>query len=213
MLIEAYVTSPSEAEAAQRAGAGRIELCGPGLGGLTPSMEAIAETLQRVTVPVHVMVRPREGDFFYSDAEFAEMRASVELVSRSGAGGVVFGVLHADGTLDTARMRDLITAAWPLKVVCHRSFDATPDADAALDVLLALGVDFVLTSGHAPTALEGAATLARHVRRASGKLTVLAGGSVRAENVREVVARTGVGEVHARATDAAVITGIVRALG
>lgn len=213
MLIEAYVTSPAEAEAAERVGAGRIELCGPGLGGLTPSAEAIAETLRRVSVPVHVMVRPREGDFCYSDAEFAQMRASVELVSRSGAAGVVFGVLRSDNTLDIARMQELITAAWPLRTACHRAFDATPDADASLDVLLALGVDLVLTSGHAATALEGAQTLARHVRRAGGKLTVMAGGSLRAENVREIVARSGVTEVHARGTDASVVAALAAALG
>ncbi len=212
MLIEAYVTSPAEAEAAVSAGAGRIELCGPGEGGLTPSADVIAQTLRLVTVPVHVMVRPREGDFHYTDAEFATMRASVEAVSRSGAAGVVFGVLRADGTLDIARMQELIAAAWPLKVACHRAFDSTPDADAALDVLLALGVDVVLTSGHAPTALAGVDTLSRHVRRAGGKLTVLAGGSVRAENVREIVARSGVGEVHARATDPAVIARLAAAL-
>lgn len=126
---------------------------------------------------------------------------------------MVFGVLRSDSTLDIARMQGLITAAWPLRIACHRAFDATPDADAALDVLLALGVDLVLTSGHAPTALEGVETLARHMRRAGGKLTVLAGGSVRAENVSAIVARSGVAEVHARATDPAVIAGLVAALG
>lgn len=212
MLIEAYVTSPAEAEAAERAGAGRIELCGPGLGGLTPSMEAIAETLQRVTVPVHVMVRPREGDFCYSDAEFAEMRASVELVSRSGAAGVVFGVLRADGTLDIARMQELITAAWPLRTACHRAFDSTPDADAALDVLLALGVDLVLTSGHAATALEGVETLARHVRRATGRLVVMPGGTVRAHNVLEIARTSGATELHARATNLAEFSALCAAV-
>jgi copper homeostasis protein len=204
LLIEAYVTSPAEAVAAAAAGAGRIELCGPGEGGLTPTVEAITETLTRVTVPVHVMVRPREGDFRYTDAEFAAMLASVEAVRRSGAGGVVFGVLRDDGTLDVPRMQALIAAARPLRVVCHRAFDATPDADAALDALLLLGVDMVLTSGHAPTALAGAETLSRHVRRAAGRIVVMPGGNVRAHNVWEIVHRTGANEVHARATDLAV---------
>lgn len=213
MLIEAYVTSPAEAEAAERAGAGRIELCGPGEGGLTPSRADVERTLRAVSVPVHVMIRPREGNFRYSEIEFDAMRRAVEWVSGSGAAGVVFGVLRPDRTLDIPRMQELITLAWPLRIACHRAFDATPDADAALDVLLALGVDLVLTSGHAPTALEGAETLARHVHRAAGRLTVLAGGSVRAENVRDVVARSGVHEVHARGTKPQVISEIVGALG
>jgi copper homeostasis protein len=139
------------------------------------------------------------------------MRRGVELAKGAGAAGVVFGILRADGTLDEERMRDLIALGRPLRVVCHRAFDRTPDADAALETLLALGVDLVLTSGHAPTALEGAETLARLVRRAGDALVILAGGTVRAENVAELVAATGVREVHARASDPAVFAALVRA--
>lgn len=212
ILVEAYVTSPAQALAAEDAGAGRIELCGPGEGGLTPTREAILETLSLVRVPVHVMVRPREGDFHYSAHEFDAMRLSVEMVKRSGAAGVVFGVLRREGMLDNDRMSQLVALARPLRVACHRAFDSTPDADAALETLLRLGVDVVLTSGHAPTALEGAATLARHVAASSGRIEILAGGSVRAHNVQAVVAASGVRSVHARGLDPAEIRTLAAAL-
>lgn len=212
MLIEAYVTSADQAVAAVAAGAGRIELCGPGEGGLTPSTESLAETLRRVQVPVHAMLRPRQGGFVYSDAECALMRRDALRIRESGAAGIVFGILRADGTLDADRMAEVIAIARPLRVGCHRAFDATPDADAALETLLSLGVDVVLTSGHATTALEGAETLARHVRLAAGRIVVLAGGNVRAENVRALLQTSGVPELHARGLDPAIIAGLVAAL-
>lgn len=210
-LIEACVDSIESARAAEAAGADRLELCGPGEGGLTPSPGLLADVLSAARVPVHVMIRPREGDFVYSTDEFAEMRRSVELAREAGAHGVVFGMLRAHHTLDADRMAELIALA-RLPVVCHRAFDRTPDADAALDTLLALGVGRVLTSGHARTALEGRETLARHVRRAEDRLVILAGGSVRAGNAHEIVAATGVRELHARATDPAVFAELVRAV-
>jgi copper homeostasis protein len=160
-------------------------------------------------VPVHVMVRPRIGDFVYSAAELRAMKEAILEAKRARVAGVVFGVLSRDGTLDLKAMRDLVAEAKPLRVACHRAFDATPDADAALDQLIALGVDLVLTSGHAPTALEGVATLARHVKRAAGRITILAGGSVRGEDVKRIIEQSGVAEVHARATDPAIIPALV----
>jgi copper homeostasis protein len=212
ILLEAYVTSAVEALAAEDAGAGRIELCGPGEGGLTPSETSLLNALSLVHVPVHVMIRPREGDFVYSDAEFAQMREGVRMAKQAGARGVVFGVLHADSTLDVARMRELMHLARPLKVGCHRAFDRTPDADAALDALIALGVHVVLTSGHAATALEGAATLKRHVARAGDRISVLAGGTVRATNARALIAASGVSAVHARGLDHRVIAELAEVL-
>ena len=210
-LIEAYVDTLETARAAEASGAGRLELCGPGEGGLTPSPALLALVMAHAAIPVHVMVRPREGGFRYTADEFAAMRRGVELAKGAGAAGVVFGILRADATLDEERMRDLIALARPLRVACHRAFDRTPDADAALETLLALGVDLVLTSGHAPTAIEGTPTLARLVRRAGDALVILAGGTVRAENVAELVAATGVREVHARASDPAAFAALVRA--
>lgn len=211
LLVEACVDSLETARAAQEAGAGRLELCGPGDGGLTPSRQLLAAVLAVATVPVHVMVRPREGDFVYSESEFVAMRDSVRAARAAGAHGVVFGALREDSTLDTGRMAELLALARPMRVACHRAFDRTPAPDVALDALLGLGVDLVLTSGHAPTAIEGAATLARHVRRAGKRMVILAGGGVRAANVQALVAASGARELHARATDAAVFAAVVQA--
>ena len=211
MLIEACVDSVEAACAAQEAGAGRLELCGAGDGGVTPSPELMRAVITAATVPVHVMIRPREGDFGYTAAELREMLESVRAARDAGATGVVFGVLRDDGTLDLARMAELVIAAYPMVTVCHRAFDRTPDPDAALDELLALGMNAVLTSGHAATALEGADRLARHVRRAAGRIRILAGGGVRAGNVKELVARAGVLQVHARATEPAAFAALVGA--
>ena len=210
ILVEAYVDRLDTACAAEASGAGRLELCGPGEGGLTPSSEMLAAVMAAVRIPVHVMVRPRTGDFVYTNDEFDAMRRGVELAKGSGAAGVVFGMLCADGLLDAVRMRELVALARPLRVGCHRAFDATPDADAALDTLLALGVDLVLTSGHAPTALDGVATLARHVRQAGGRMVILAGGNVREGNVVAVVGASDVREVHARAAEPDAFAALVR---
>lgn len=210
-LIEACVDSVESARAAQEAGADRLELCGPGDGGLTPAAALLAAVMAVATVPVHVMIRPREGDFEYTGPEFSAMVDSVIAAREAGAKGVVFGVLRDDHTIDLARMAELIVTAWPLRVCCHRAFDRTPDADVALDDLLALGMDVVLTSGHARTALEGAPMLARHVKRAAGRIRILAGGGVRAGNVRALMESSGVRHVHARATDPATFADLARA--
>jgi copper homeostasis protein len=210
-LVEACVDSVESARAAQEAGADRLELCGPGEGGLTPSPELLAGVMSMATVPVHVMIRPREGDFEYTGPEFSAMVDSVIAAREAGAKGVVFGVLREDRTIDLARMAELIVTAWPLRVCCHRAFDRPPDADCALDDLLALGMDVVLTSGHARTAAEGAPTLARHVRRAAGRIRILAGGGIRADNVRSLFEVSDVRHVHARATEPAAFAELARA--
>lgn len=207
MLIEAYVETAEQA-AAVGAAADRLELCGPGEGGLTPSDALLRDVLRVVRVPVHAMVRPRAGDFVYDATEFQAMRLTIAQLRGLGVSGVVFGVLLRDGRLDLERMAELRMLARGLRVVCHRSFDVTPNADEALEQLVALGVDEVLTSGHAATALEGAATLRRHVERAAGRIEILAGGGVRPHNVAALVAQTGVRALHARATDSSVISGL-----
>ena len=117
----------------------------------------------------------------------------------------------ARGTLDAPRMAELIALARPMRIGVHRAFDRTPDADAALDQLIALGVDVVLAAGHAPTAEEGIATLARLHRRAAGRTTIMPGGGVRAHNVQRIIRETGVHEVHARASEPEVFAALVRA--
>ena len=210
-LVEAYVDQLETACAAERHGAERLELCGPGEGGLTPSPASLHEVLVAVRIPVHAMIRPRTGDFVYTAEEFAAMREGIAMAKAAGAAGVVFGITHADGTLDVARMVELVTLARPLRVGIHRAFDRAPDPEVALDQVIALGIDVVLTSGHAESAEQGIPALARLVTRAAGRTVILAGGGVRAPNVRRIINETGVHEVHARASDPEVFAAVVRA--
>lgn len=115
--------------AAEREGANRLELCGTGDGGLTPSLDVLYSVLESLKIPTHVMIRPRSGDFCYSDFEFDQMQQSVRDVKKSGAAGIVFGILNQDRTIDMPRMKRLIDLGRPMKVVCHKAFDETPNAD------------------------------------------------------------------------------------
>lgn len=201
ILVEACIDSVESALAAEAGGAGRVELCDDLVeGGTTPSAGTIAVCRERVRIPIFVMIRPRGGDFLYSDVEYEVMRRDVAQAKELGADGVVLGLLNRDGTVDVARTGALAEAARPLGVTFHRAIDVSRDPEETLDALVRLGVDRVLTSGQAPTALEGAGTIARLVRRAAGRIAVLPGGGIDESNVRRVVAETGAREVHVRGT-------------
>lgn len=202
VLVEACVDALDAALEAARGGADRLELCGELLqGGVTPSAGLIGAVWEEIDIPLFVLIRPRTGDFLYSAGEIDVMHRDIALAKSLDADGVVLGALTADGAVDVAIMRMMIEAARPMRVTFHRAFDFVRDQDAALELLIELGVDRVLTSGGAPTALEGAPALARLVERAGDRLTVLAGGSIDASNVAEVVRRSGVREVHLRGAE------------
>ena len=199
VLFESCVDSLDAAQASAAGGAGRIELCARlDVGGTTPDPDLVARCAGQLPVPVFAMIRPRGGAFVHDAAELAAMVADIRRAAAAGAHGLVFGVLRADATVDVDAMRRLIDAARPLPVTCHKAIDAARDPLEALEALLALGVDRVLTSGGAETATAGAPAIARMVARAGDALTVMAGGGVRAANVEALVARTGVREVHAK---------------
>ena len=201
ILIEACVDSVASGVAAERGGAHRLELCDNLVeGGTTPSAGAIAECRKRISIPLYVMIRPRGGDFLYSDVEFEVMRRDILHATQLGADGVVLGLLQPNGTADAVRTAALARAARPLDVTFHRAIDVTRDPEEALDALIAVGVDRVLTSGQASTALQGAAVIARLVRHAAGRIVILAGGGIDEKNALAVVKRTGVQEVHVRGT-------------
>ena len=199
VLVEACVDAIDAAIEAERGGAERLELCGELLqGGVTPSAGLVAAVWDKIDIPLFVLVRPRPGDFLYSDDELDVMRRDIEQLKTLAVDGVVIGTLTADGDVDVERMRELIALARPLSVTFHRAFDFVRDQDAALDALLELGVERVLTSGGAPTAVEGATRIAALAQRAGDRMIVMAGGSITAANVGQVVAATGVKEVHVR---------------
>ena len=199
ILVEACVDAIDAALEAERGGAARIELCGELLqGGVTPSAGLIAAVWDRIDIPLFVLVRPRAGDFLYTDDELDVMRRDIEQMKALGVDGVAFGALTADGDVDVERMRSLIALARPMSVTFHRAFDFVRDQDTALEALLQLGVNRVLTSGGAPTAADGVAQIAELARRVGDRMIVMAGGSITASNVGEIVAATGVREVHVR---------------
>ena len=202
VLVEACVDTVASALAAEAGGAARVELCANLVeGGTTPSAGTIALARERLGIALFVLVRPRGGDFLHDDDEVAVMRRDVDAARRLGADGVVVGALTPDGRVDARAMRVLLDAARPMPVTFHRAFDAARDPDEALDALVALGVDRVLTSGGAASALEGAAALRRLVAQAGGRLAVLAGGGLTADTVGPVVRASGVREVHVRGAE------------
>ena len=199
VVVEACVDAIDAALEAALGGAARIELCGELLqGGVTPSAGLIAAVWERIDIPLFVLVRPRTGDFLYTDDELDVMRRDIEQAKALGVEGVALGALTADGDVDVERMRSLVELARPMSVTFHRAFDFVREQGTAVEALLALGVDRVLTSGGAATATEGVASIASLVRSVGDRMIVMAGGSITALNVGEIVSATGVREVHVR---------------
>jgi copper homeostasis protein len=196
-LIELCVEGIDGFLAAQEAGADRVELCASLMeGGLTPSLATIRAAVKAARIPVHVIIRPRGGDFLYSDAEFASMVEDIKALREEGVAGVVIGCLTPDGRIDEARTKALVEAARPMSVTCHRAFDMTADAREALEALVRCGVDRVLTSGQRDTAVEGIAILKSAVEQAAGRIVVMGCGALDAGNIRTVRDEAGLTEMH-----------------
>ncbi|MGL5242374.1 MAG: copper homeostasis protein CutC [Kluyvera ascorbata] len=197
-LLEICCYSTECAVIAQQNGADRIELCAALLeGGLTPSYGVLRATRQRVTIPVHPIIRPRGGDFCYTDGEFAAMLEDVRQIRSLGYPGFVIGVLNPEGQVDVPRMRQIMVAAGPLAVTFHRAFDMCANPLQAADVLADLGVARVLTSGQQPSAEKGISLIRELIAR-EGTPTIMAGAGVRASNL-SLFLEAGVKEVHSSA--------------
>ena len=197
MIFEICVDSVAGVRAAKAAGAQRVELCGNLLeGGVTPSRGAIRQARSVAGIGLHVIIRPRGGDFLFDDDEFAIMRTDIETAKAEGADGVVIGLLTATGVIDLARTRELVALARPLAVTFHRAFDMTPDPFEALETLAGLAVDRVLTSGQEATVLEGLPLITELVRRAGKRIIVMPGGGITARNVDRIVAAAKPVEIH-----------------
>jgi copper homeostasis protein len=196
VVMEVCVDSVDSAIAAERGGADRVELCDNLLeGGTTPSAGAIGIVRRRLGIRMHVIIRPRGGDFCYSADEFEIMKQDIEVAKSLGANGVVIGILTPDGDVDVARTRELVALARPLAVTFHRAFDVTRDPFAALETLIEIGIDRILTSGQEPSVVEGLDLIVELVRKAAGRVIIMPGGGTE-RNLPKVLAVTGVKEVH-----------------
>jgi len=197
VLIEVCANSIESALAAQAGGAARVELCSALIeGGLTPSAAAIELARERLHIKLHILIRPRGGDFCYESTEFAVMKRDISFCKRAGADGVVSGILQPDGSVDMARMRELIEVARPMSVTFHRAFDMAADPFRALDDVLALGVERLLTSGQRGSVIEGCGLIAELVRRAGDRMIVMPGAGINEGNIRELITATGAREFH-----------------
>ncbi len=197
VMIEVCVSDVESAIAAEVGGADRVELCDNlAVGGTTPSAGTIAEVCRWLSIPVQVLIRPRAGDFVYSEREIAVMRHDIEAARALGAAGVVLGALTTNSTVDRDLTMALIEAARPLSVTFHRAIDQTPEPREAVDTLVALGVSRVLTSGRCTTALEGASMIAGLVSHSQNRITIMAGGQINADNLETILRQTQASEVH-----------------
>lgn len=200
VTVEICADSVDSALAAQRGGAHRIELCS-GLveGGTTPSSGLISTVRSRVSIPICVMIRPRNGDFCYGTEDFEIMEQDVLNAKQLGVDGIVLGILKEDGRVDVERTRRLVQLARPLKATFHRAFDMSRDLSESLDALIAANVDRVLTSGGEQKVENGLSAVRSLVTKASGRISVMAGGGITERNAHQVIEATGVRELHASA--------------
>jgi copper homeostasis protein len=185
---------------AQEAGAHRVELCaGPAEGGTTPGPGTILAARERLHIDLYPIIRPRGGDFLYSDEEFDTMVKEVAYCKQAGCNGVVIGLLNADGTIDKKRAARLVELAYPLGVTFHRAFDWAINPFEALEDIISIGCERILTSGQRPTAVEGAALINELVRQADDRIIIMPGSGVRADNILQLAEKTDANEFHTSA--------------
>lgn len=185
---------------AQAAGVHRIELCdNVGEGGTTPSYGFIKAAREILSIGLYPMIRPRGGDFLYSDAEFEAMKTDLMRCKQLGCDGVVFGMLLPDGRIDKKRMSALIELAYPMGVTMHRAFDRSADPFLALEDAIDIGCERILTSGQKPTVMEGADLIAKLIQKAEDRIIIMPGSGLKSTNVAELAKRTGAREFHTSA--------------
>ncbi len=198
ILVEAAVESFERALAAEQGGCKRIELCGSlHDGGVTPSAGLIARCSQRLITSLHVLIRPRTGNFVYDEDDVGIMKKDILVAKELDVDGVMIGALTPEGEVDVAAISELVAVATPMKVGFHRAFDEIKDQEMALELLVSLQMDSILTTGGAKTAVEGMAQLKRLVERAGDRIVILGAGSITAQNAKAIVEGTGLRELHA----------------
>jgi copper homeostasis protein len=185
---------------AQAAGAHRIELCdNPSEGGTTPSYGFIKTARENLSIELYPIIRPRGGDFLYSEIEFELMKADIQICKNLGCDGVVIGMLNSDGTVDKQRCKQLVDIAQPMGVSFHRAFDRTKDPFKALEDIISIGCERILTSGQKSVATDGAALLNELVKQANGRIIIMPGSGVRSDNIETLVKKTNATEFHTSA--------------
>ncbi|XP_057307575.1 copper homeostasis protein cutC homolog isoform X1 [Hydractinia symbiolongicarpus] len=198
--MEICIDSVESAINAENAGASRVELCSNLMeGGTTPSLGVFQIVKKKTSIPVFVMIRPRGGDFLYSDTEFEVMKTNVKIFKQHNADGFVFGILTKDGEIDLTRNKELIDLCKPKPVTFHRAFDVVCDGDKALEDVISLGFTRILTSGMESTCLEGLPNLTHYVKKANGRITIVPGGGINERNVERILSGSGAKEFHCSA--------------
>ncbi|MBV9180481.1 MAG: copper homeostasis protein CutC [Acidobacteria bacterium] len=196
-VLEICVESIELAREAQRGGADRIELCRQlSLEGLTPSFELMQRAREQVSLPLHVLIRPRAGNFCYSDVEFEQMEEEIVAAKRLAMDGIVLGILNSDHTIDVNRTRQLVALAYPLRVTFHRAFDHTPNLMQALEDVVCAGANRILTSGGKDQAISGLSMLSQLIERASNRVIIMAGGGINEQNVAQIGRISSLREFH-----------------
>lgn len=199
-LLEVCAFNLTSSIIAEKAGAKRVELCeNPADGGTTPSYGTIKLTREKISIALYPIIRPRGGNFFYDEEEFAVMQQDILLCKQLGCDGISTGVHKLNGEIDTDRLKRIVEWAYPMGVTCHRVFDATPDAFKALEAIIDCGCERILTSGQRSTAPEGIELLAKLVQQADGRITIMPGAGVRSSNIEALVKGTGATEFHTSA--------------
>lgn len=196
-LLECCVDSVESAIAGQKGGAGRLELCGNlVIGGTTPDINLFLSVKEKVSIKTNVLIRPRFGDFLYTDEEFNIIKKDIEMFKKYGANGVVIGILKEDGDLDVDRMKELVQLARPMDVTLHRAFDVCRDPFKTLQDAIDLGINTILTSGQRDSSLDGKELLGKLVDMAEGKVDIMIGGGVKGSIIEELVSATGARTYH-----------------
>jgi copper homeostasis protein len=201
MKLEVIGFNIESCVAAQKAGAHRIELCsGPGEGGTTPSYGFTRAASKKLQIDLYVMIRPRGGDFFFSDEEFEIMKTDVAACKQLNCSGVVFGILTKDGKVDKKRCKELIDLAYPMEATFHRAFDRVADPFEALEDIIESGFERILTSGLKPKVIEGKQTIFQLISQANDRIIIMPGSGLNAENIIEIAEATGATEFHSSAS-------------
>jgi copper homeostasis protein len=200
MKLEVIGFNIESCVAAQEGGAHRIELCaGPGEGGTTPSYGFIKAAREILHIALYVMIRPRGGDFLYTEKEFAIMQEDIRICKQLGCDGIVTGMLTSEGKVDEEKCNQLVRLAYPMEATFHRAFDRTANAEEALEQIIDLGFERVLTSGQKPKSIEATERLANLVKQSDGRIIIMPGSGVNSKNIIAIAESTGVTELHSSA--------------